>query len=78
MKSHQKDFHIDRYRKLATHPCSKKALTDGGGGGLHSTMDSIHTFHPVAPGLILRNPKSFSENLGRNNLMSQRFLDSPA
>ena len=36
------------------------------------TMDSVLGLHPVDPGLILRIPESFSENLGRNYLMLQR------
>ena len=32
-------------------------------GGPHSTMDGILALQPSAPGLILRVPKFFSENL---------------
>ena len=32
----------------------------GGGGGSHSTIDSILISQPVAPGLIIDVPKNFS------------------
>ena len=44
-------------------------------GGPHSTMDGIFALYPAVPGLILRVPKSFSENFGRYNSMLQRFID---
>ena len=48
------------------------------GRGAHSTIDSVLALHPVALGLILRIPEKFSEDLGKNNLMLQRFIDGPA
>ena len=58
--------------------CSKHSKHSEVGVGAHSTMDTVLAWHPAAPGLILRIPKSFSDNLERNNSMLQRRIDGPA
>ena len=34
--------------------------------------------HPATPGSILRVPEQFSEVLGKNNSMLERFIGGPA